>query len=133
MPSDQAATCDDLARDLARVAVLRREIAREQTAGNTSDLGNVAMSTAVSPVLGATDALITAAGSSARNRRYDRAADAADARIATLLGERSRRGCEQPEAERVLMAALAGSPTDPARARGIRGVAASAFAKAQRD
>lgn len=107
MTSDAAADCAALGSELERVAVLRREIAGEQNRTGANDVTNVVVSAVTNPIAGVVDAAVTSAGAGARNRRYDRAADAADERISTLMVLRAERRCEQPEQELALMSAFA--------------------------
>jgi hypothetical protein len=113
--------------ELERVAVLRREIAREQNSAGASDVTSVLISTAVNPLAGVVEGALTAAGAERRNARYDGAADAADQRIATLLSLRKERSCERPDAELALMAAFEGQQGGDRRTREVREDAVAAF------
>lgn len=127
MTSDAAADCPALGSELERVAVLRREIAGEQNRTGANDVTSVAMSAITNPIAGVVDAAVTSVGASARNRRYDRAADAADQRISTLMTLRAERGCERPEPELALMSAFAAHAEETSGGREAREDAVVAF------
>ena len=127
MTSDAAADCAALGSELERVAVLRREIAGEQNRTGANDVANVVMSTITNPIAGVVDAAVTSAGAGARNRRYDRAADAADQRISTLMMLRVERECERPEAELALTSAFAAHAGETTQGREVREGAVAAF------
>lgn len=127
MTSDAAADCAALGSELERVAVLRREIAAEQNRTGANDVTNVVISAITNPIAGVVDAAVTSAGAGARNTRYDRAADAADERLSTLMALRVERGCAQPEPELGLMSAFATNAGETAQAREAREDAIVAF------
>jgi hypothetical protein len=127
MSSDATADCAALASELERVAVLRREIAREQNVAGASDVASVLVSTAVNPLGGLIEGALTAAGAEMRNTRYDRAADAADQRIETLLSLRGARECERSDAELALVDAFADQRAGEGRAREAREEAIATF------
>lgn len=125
--ADAAADCAALGSELERVAVLRREIAREQNATGANDVTSTVLAAATNPIGGVVTALAISAGAGARNTRYDRAADAADQRIATLLTLRGERACERSEAELTLTSAFATPMEETSQARESREDAIIAF------
>jgi len=127
MASDAAADCAALGAELERVAVLRREIAHEQNRTGANDVAAVLMSAIANPIAGVVDAAVTSAGANVRNTRYDRAADAADRRISTLMHLRAERGCDRPEPEQALMTAFDAVAGETSQAREAREEAIEAF------
>ncbi|MGD9979164.1 MAG: hypothetical protein AB7H66_10925 [Hyphomonadaceae bacterium] len=127
MSGDATADCAALQSELERVAVLRREIAHEQNTAGASDVASIVISAASDPLGGLVNGALTAAGAGMRNARYDRAADAADLRIHTLLTLRAERDCDRPQAEQTLTAAFEAASDETKQAREAREDAVASF------
>lgn len=132
LATDAGASCESLGDELGRLAVLRREIHRERSRLNAQDTANVALDTLMFPPMLLVEGPLTAAGASARNRRLNATADAADARMLVLLNLRSERDCapiqaERADAEPTLAAALGANPGESAGARSARAEAVETY------
>jgi hypothetical protein len=136
LATDATASCENLAGELDRLAVLRREIGRERGELNAQDTANLLLNSINFPPSLLISAPLTAMGADARNRRLDTSSGAAETRMLVLSNLRSERACgpsnpERADAEPRLVAALRANPGNSADARRARAKAVEAYLSEQ--